>query len=720
MSEPQMPPPPFHPALDSSSPSRISVSTTPVHSPVLVHPSYSPATSIHLNPLTSSHTNSQTGLRTFDNLEDAAPNQQSEPETLVSSHQDTAFTSIEGRKEKERFYEYPTGSMDAIKSPGLPHGDSEAAYSEEKEVVIGGPSSQARNVVGQSEMVDLKAQRESIVSAIYDDNTTLSGRVQDGHEIGNGAAGAGDPNYRRVSAITLDDEPFNGDKAPNTILNQGISASPTTYDSTNANPNEPVIIAAARQARLNRPTVVDHQPRRLSSYFADGSRAGSVTAKVGSKLGLGGGRAKAGKLMGEDVAEGNGNRERKASVVEVYEEKEDPAIARNKELLATLGALAKASAAPPVPTALEAEAEDTLPSLSSSYRENRKMSLLDALRSNPPDSDIGLASYPKRAATAPTQRRRKTTFVAPEPVDVRAGHLFQRQSVVNTPYPEKLNEEGGGEGRRFSFPGESREERGEREGENEKAVEGKRENGREEAVLTVVLYSHGNPIPKLGKLVLPRPQKQPARKIRAMDIEFPTKTSTDAGFDGSEIDDAHLFSLLRYQYTLLRPLPRQLLSARCLTGITLLSFSHLSQLAARHERPVTLKTFRVVDGVFAEKRMGRLGGDEGGEGKAKDKEKGEKLALEFVEGWAVGKIVCVLVTVLVASLAAILLWVFLGAGAGAQGEVLQPGEYSGIGGREGVRGAGGRVETGLVLGVLVLLVGWTGTGAWVLLSWLVM
>ena len=38
----------------------------------------------------------------------------------------------------------------------------------------------------------------------------------------------------------------------------------------------------------------------------------------------------------------------------------------------------------------------------------------------------------------------------------------------------------------------------------------------------------------------------------------------------------------------------------------------------------------------------------------------------------------------------------------------------------GFRDAGGRVETGVVLGILALMFGWTGIGAWVLLSWLVM
>ncbi|MCJ1231066.1 hypothetical protein MMC12_007741 [Toensbergia leucococca] len=54
------------------------------------------------------------------------------------------------------------------------------------------------------------------------------------------------------------------------------------------------------------------------------------------------------------------------------------------------------------------------------------------------------------------------------------------------------------------------------------------------------------------------------------------------------------------------------------------------------------------------------------------------------------------VVVFIASLTAVLLWIFLGVG----------------GGREKFRGAAGRVETGAVLGVLVLMLGWTGIGAW--------
>ncbi|KAL9107077.1 MAG: hypothetical protein Q9187_008475 [Circinaria calcarea] len=709
-----------------------------------------------MNPLAGSRINPTTGLRTFDILEDvAAPDtlnstRHEEIETPISGQQNAEFGLMHGSGKKveegRRFYDYPAGSMVAIKSPAFPHGEGEgeseggAAFSEEKEVVIGVSSSRG----GRGDMVDLKAQRKSDMSAISNDNGASPGRFEDG-EIGNAitARRGGSVSQRRVSAITLDDEPYSyDDRTGNIIFGEGISASPTTYENGkgdgNGNANEPVLIAAARQARLNRPTVVDNRPSRLSAYFADGSRAGSVTAKVGSKLGLGlggGGRGKAGKVLGEEVKEGNG--ERKRSVVEVYED-EDAAVVRNKDLLATLGVIASTAAgvpalapAPaPLLTALEAEAEDTLPGLS--YRENRKMSLMDALRSNPPDSRF--AEFPKRAATAPT-RRRKTTFVAPEPMDVRPGHLFLRQSIVNTPYPERDQEgEGEGEERRFSFPGEQREETEKARGNVVREKEGGKE---EEVVLTVVLYSHGNPVPKLGKVVLPR-----SKQRRAISAEFPTTTND---LSAGSIDDEHLFTLLRDQYSRLRGFWHHLGSARRLQTISLLSFSHLSQLAARHERPVQLKTFRVVDDIFAEQRMLDLfrtpqrgrgqrewvdwveglpdnshgGGGGEGEGTANGSGNGngkaEKLALEFREGWSVGKIAGALAVVLAASLVAMLLWVFVG-----MSEEEHGGGYSNFGGERHREGAGGRVETGLVLGVLVLLLGWTLTGAWVLLSWLVM
>ena len=91
----------------------------------------------------------------------------------------------------------------------------------------------------------------------------------------------------------------------------------------------------------------------------------------------------------------------------------------------------------------------------------------------------------------------------------------------------------------------------------------------------------------------------------------------------------------------------------------------------------------------------------------------EPAGLEFVPGWAVGRIVAAVVVVIFLAVVAAMLWTLLGLPR-KDLETL-PGY-----GDTGFRGAGGRVETGCVLGVLVLIVGWTGIAGWVWLSWAIM
>lgn len=103
----------------------------------------------------------------------------------------------------------------------------------------------------------------------------------------------------------------------------------------------------------------------------------------------------------------------------------------------------------------------------------------------------------------------------------------------------------------------------------------------------------------------------------------------------------------------------------------------------------------------------------------------EKVAIQFVEGWAVRRIAFAAVTFLLLGVLATLLWVTVGRSGGEQGQLSSgdvtgdgKGGYTTITGGTGV-GMSGRVEGGVLLGLLVLLVGWTGVGAWVWLSWLV-
>lgn len=112
----------------------------------------------------------------------------------------------------------------------------------------------------------------------------------------------------------------------------------------------------------------------------------------------------------------------------------------------------------------------------------------------------------------------------------------------------------------------------------------------------------------------------------------------------------------------------------------------------------------------------------------------DNVAVEFVEGWSVRRIALAVILVVVLSVAATVLWTtfgveasFVARGGSSSGDGSGNGNgedvFGGKGTREalegGFRGAGTRVGTGVLLGLLVLFLGWTGVGAWVVLSWLV-
>ena len=184
-------------------------------------------------------------------------------------------------------------------------------------------------------------------------------------------------------------------------------------------------------------------------------------------------------------------------------------------------------------------------------------------------------------------------------------------------------------------------------------------------------------------------------------------------------DDQKLFKAIRAEYRRSHGLFRRIMSARKLKSIQVLDYMTMAQLSTRHENPARSSSFclaAVHDGHFIEQRMTELFHNpklahgsreianwvcslpENADGPVSEC---DKKALEFVEGWNFGKIFCALGLVILASIIAGVLWVFIG-----------------IGGQSvGFRDAGGRVQTGAALGLLTLLLGWTITGAWVLLSW---
>lgn len=326
--------------------------------------------------------------------------------------------------------------------------------------------------------------------------------------------------------------------------------------------------------------------------------------------------------------------------------------------------------------------------------------LTDGLRSNPV----------KRSATAPAGKR----IVLP--INVSNEPKNYRDSIMSTPYPL-------GYQRRKSGDEDSVTKLGSHTG-HEKKVD---KNG---VSIILVLYSRCSNTPVLRKLVIPETKEISLSDEDEKRPQFRAKVVLD-------FDDEQLFRLIKKEYMDMRGIVKGLVSARGVSSISLLGYDRLSQLAIKEHRSNRRKTFRVYDDIFTEQRMKDLWTSPRNgrkkrewvewirrlprcpEGLHTDE---ENMALELVEGWKVGKIGSALVIVVVLSLLATLIWTFLGTNGGV---VLQNDTMVGYPvelrmNSAGFRGAGARVETGLALGVLVLLLGWTGVGSWILLSWLVM
>ncbi|KAK3170839.1 hypothetical protein OEA41_002923 [Lepraria neglecta] len=355
---------------------------------------------------------------------------------------------------------------------------------------------------------------------------------------------------------------------------------------------------------------------------------------------------------------------------------------------------------------------------------------------NPISSSVPAPAPPPKSAP-PVPVARKVSFPPPPPLDIRPEHRFLRQSIVSTPYPSGTS---------------AKKEKKRKEKEAIKGVADEDEDEKDEgveAVLTLVLYGNSNPIPKVKTILLPSSHETPL--IDATEIGHPPITASLSQI----VDDERLFTLLRSEYNSMRGPLHHLASARNVCSLKLLSYTSMSQLASRQGLSMQFRGDDVQEEIaearmlemFWKPRMGRRKKEWVSwvrrlPENAKRAEAGDrdKIAIEFVEGWAVGKLYAAVIAVLVCSLLATLLWIFVGqGGSGLELKNMMSGSppylkdlvdgnngLSGalgaqVGARPvGYKGSGGRVETGAVLGVLVLMFGWTGVGAWLELSWLVM
>lgn len=321
----------------------------------------------------------------------------------------------------------------------------------------------------------------------------------------------------------------------------------------------------------------------------------------------------------------------------------------------------------------------------------------------------GLRSHPiRRAATVPTRKR--VSFPHPATLEIRPEHRSLRQTVVTTPYPTHPSA----------------------------VVEGSSPDvyNRREAMVTLVIHNFQTRVPLTKKLVIPS-----GRAVTLEDSSHEKQPKIVATLNNS-FDDEKLVKLIKKEYVGLRGVFRSFLSARNVQDVKIFSYSTTSDLVdkidATHGNPFISPENRDLGeaqmlGLYRNPSCGRrkhawLGWiarrPENSPRRASGK---QNLALQLVEGWCMWKIASTILALLALSAVATLLWIFLGIG----GDSLTwshtndtsnsglPTEMQNIQGSHlGFRGAGGRVQTGVLLGTLVLLLGWTGTGGWILLSWL--
>ena len=342
-----------------------------------------------------------------------------------------------------------------------------------------------------------------------------------------------------------------------------------------------------------------------------------------------------------------------------------------------------------------------------------------------PFADDGLGSSPVSpthvpAAAPPPQSKRSVSFrPAPPQLGIKPEHRFLRQDIVSTPYPP-------------GFKGRSASQyNGSERGTMPKIDEAPK------SLLTLVLYSHGDSISKVKKIVIPTPPET-ALVDDSDEKKPPIKATLSRNFD-----DEKLFKLIRSEYNHMRGSLRRLASARTVRSMNLLAYRSTAELVSKQAKPMHFR-HQDNDEHLAEARMLHLfeKPDLGKrhhdwvewvatlpENSNMAPVDNERIALELVEGWSTRKFLAAVAAVLACSLTITLLWIFLGVGGDTLGfESADVSLSGGLMGKNaspiespiGYKGAGGRVETGAALGILVLMFGWTSIGAWILLNWLVM
>lgn len=354
--------------------------------------------------------------------------------------------------------------------------------------------------------------------------------------------------------------------------------------------------------------------------------------------------------------------------------------------------------------------------------------------------ESSLRNSRRRSASAPI----KKVSVVPPPIDTSIPRRLDPEDIVRTPYP-------------YPFPGTDRKDFGPSPTSNPTATPMAATLPLNDSILTLsVRRLNRNSRPRISTISIPANPDFAARNSR-LNLRTANSYEKDAHFRGLDFDDAVFFVQLREQYNTLLGAQR-FFSARSLTRITVSGFAS-READARYGWLATPRSpravaYRGLSDTFSEERLMKQYTNPR-QGKARyawvswahrlaaapttpvplsartpaslrsgaDAERAmvkrleQPEGLEFVVSWSVRRILSVLILVLLLSLAAALLWVFLGRSSMMEGVTFR-GPVMSTGG--GLIDAGDRVGTGIIMGICVLLLGLTGMGGWIGVSWLLL
>lgn len=232
-------------------------------------------------------------------------------------------------------------------------------------------------------------------------------------------------------------------------------------------------------------------------------------------------------------------------------------------------------------------------------------------------------------------------------------------------------------------------------------------------VIKLCLYSNNHSPPRVALVTIPSQRKvpEPANEL--------VKKKKNA--KSSPFDDEELLARMHTEYKKLRGSLRGLISLRELKNLSIVarfpaspSLTPQGSIVARRKLEIeplaqsqlwrSFRNPKLAHGRYEWMAMLRDFQPSPDDGHALLDETGAP-AFEFVEGWNVTRIVALAGAALLASLAAGVLWIIFGL------------DEAGMRGLESVAA---RVETGVLLSGVLLMVGWSVIGGWVVLSWLVL